>query len=207
MKLSYAVTVCNEFVEIQKLITFLLENKRTEDEIVVLFDQKNGDEEIENYLRAKSVNGEFAWHGGQFDNHFADWKNKLTSYCSGDFIFQIDADEIPHQSLLTNLPAVLETNIDTEFFWVPRVNTVEGLTQEDIQKWKWNVDYKGYINWPDYQPRIYKNNKVITWKNKVHEKLDGYKTYAALPPQEVWSLYHPKDIDRQRKQNQFYSTL
>jgi len=207
MKISYAITVCNEFVEIQRLIPLLLEYKRDQDEIIILYDQANGDEEIENYLRAKSVNSEFAWYKDNFDNHFANWKNKLTSYCNGDYVFQIDADEMPHQSLLINLPAVLESNIDTEFFWVPRVNTVEGLTDQDIKNWRWNVNDKGWVNYPDFQPRIYRNRDGLVWKNKVHEQLDGYKSYATLPAQEEWSLYHPKDIDRQRKQNQFYSTL
>ena len=207
MKISYAITVCNEFVEIQRLIPLLLEYKRDQDEIIILYDQANGDEEIENYLRAKSVNSEFAWYKDNFDNHFANWKNKLTSYCNGDYVFQIDADEMPHQSLLINLPAVLESNIDTEFFWVPRVNTVEGLTDQDIKNWRWNVNDKGWVNYPDFQPRIYRNRDGLVWKNKVHEQLDGYKSYTTLPAQEEWSLYHPKDIDRQRKQNQFYSTL
>ena len=51
MKISYAVTVCNEFVEIQKLIPFLLKHKRSEDDIVVLYDSKNGDKRIEEFLR------------------------------------------------------------------------------------------------------------------------------------------------------------
>ena len=59
MKISYAITVCNEFVEIQKLMSFLLENKRDKDEIVVLYDQKNGHEGVEEYLRSHSVNNEF----------------------------------------------------------------------------------------------------------------------------------------------------
>ena len=61
MKISYAITVCNEFVEIQKLIPFLLKHKRYEDEIVVLYDINNGHEGIEQFLRAKSINGEFSW--------------------------------------------------------------------------------------------------------------------------------------------------
>ena len=82
MKISYAITVCNEFVEIQKLIPFLLEHKRYEDEIVVLYDSKNGSKSIETFLRAKSINGEFSWHKGEFDGHFANWKNKLTDLCN-----------------------------------------------------------------------------------------------------------------------------
>ena len=50
MKISYAITVCNEFVEIQKLVNFIRKNKRQQDEIIILFDQKNGEEEIATLL-------------------------------------------------------------------------------------------------------------------------------------------------------------
>jgi len=207
MKISYAITVCNEFVEIQELIRFLVENKRTQDEVIVLFDEKNGDDGVEFFLRAKSVNSAFAWHSGEFNNHFADWKNKLTSLCSGDYIFQIDADEIPNKTLIEQLPTILESNPDNEVYLVPRVNTVKGLTEAHIQKWRWKVDDKGWINYPDYQWRIWKNKPEIKWKNKVHEVLEGFKTYAPLPAQEELSLYHPKDIKRQEKQNAYYDSL
>jgi len=207
MKISYAITVCNEATEIQTLVSFLLDNKRLEDEIVILFDSKNGTKGVEQYLRAKSVNSEFAWHAGEFDNHFADWKNKLTGLCSGDYIFQIDADEVPNTALIKNLPTILECNPNNEVYLVPRVNTVKGLTKEHISKWKWAVDDKGWVNFPDYQWRIWKNNKDIKWINKVHEKLEGYSTYAGLPAQEHYSLYHHKTIDKQVKQNNYYDTL
>jgi hypothetical protein len=207
MKISFAITVKDEFVEIQKLIPFLLQNKRQQDEIVVLYDQKNGNEEIATWLKKfnKLPNVQF-WRGF-FDGHFADWKNKLTEYCSGDYIFQIDADEMPHRYLLDNLPEILEGNNDLEVLLVPRVNTVEGLTQEHIQKWRWNVDTKGRVNWPDYQWRIWKNTPDIKWINKVHERLDGFKTYAPLPDNESYALYHPKTIDKQERQNAYYDTL
>ena len=108
MKISYAITVCNEFIEIQRLINFLLKNKRPEDEIVVLYDSKNGNKSIEQFLRAKSINSEFAWTSGEFKGHFADWKNKLTSLCKGEYIFQIDADEMVDEYVLRLLPQVLE---------------------------------------------------------------------------------------------------
>ena len=207
MKVSYAITVCNEFVEIQNLINFLLKHKRTEDEIIVLYDFKNGDEGIEEFLRSHSVNGEFSWFPGQFKNHFADWKNYLTLLCNGDYIFQIDADEIPHEILIEQLPTILETNPENEVYLVPRVNTVTGLTKEHIIKWRWNVDEEGRVNWPDYQWRIWKNIKRIKWKNKVHEVLEGFKTYANLPSLPELALYHPKTIEKQEKQNSYYETL
>ena len=207
MKISYAITVCNEFVEIQNLINFLLKHKRTEDEIIVLYDFKNGDEGIEEFLRSHSVNGEFSWFPGQFKNHFADWKNYLTLLCNGDYIFQIDADEIPHEILIEQLPTILETNPENEVYLVPRVNTVTGLTKEHITKWRWNVDEEDRVNWPDYQWRIWKNIKRIKWKNKVHEVLEGFKTYANLPSLPELALYHPKTIEKQEKQNSYYETL
>ena len=207
MKISYAITVCNEIVEIQKLIPWLQESKRPEDEIVILYDTKGGIKPVEEYLRAKSVNAEFMWHSGEFKGHFADWKNKLSALCSGDYIFQIDADEFPHKSLITALPIILEGNPDNEVYLVPRVNTVEGLTQQHIDKWGWRVDNKGWVNWPDYQMRIWKNIPQIKWRNKVHEVLEGHKTFAPLPQSEEYCLYHPKEIKRQEKQNNYYNTL
>ena len=207
MKISYAITLCSEIVEIQKLLPFLLEHKREEDEITILFDVKGGTDEVEEYLRAKSVNSEFNWVKSNFKGHFADWKNYLTTLCSGDYIFQIDADEIPHKDLIKLLPTILEQNPDNEVYLVPRINTVEGLTDEHIKKWGWRVDEKNRVNYPDFQWRIWKNLPEIRWKNKVHEVLEGFKTYAALPANEKLCLYHPKDIKRQEKQNAYYDTL
>ena len=207
MKLSLAVTVCNEYDEIQRLIPFLIENKRKQDEVVVLFDQKNGDQRVADYLRTFSKLPNFQFWRGHFDDNFAEWKNKLTDYCKGDYIFQIDADEMPHKSLLTNIPAIIESNDTNEVYWVPRINTVEGLTEDDINNWHWKVNDKGWVNFPDPQMRIYKKSSDIIWKNKVHERLEGYNTYAMLPQSEAYCLYHPKDIKRQRKQNDYYDTL
>ena len=207
MKLSYAITVCSEVKEVKRLVDFLLANKRQQDEIVVLYDQKNGDEAVINMLTKLNKLPNFQVWRGFFEGHFADWKNKLTEYCSGDYIFQIDADEMPDWYLLQYLPVIIESNPDNEVYLVPRVNTVEGLTQEHIQKWGWNVNDEGWINWPDYQWRVWKNKPEIKWRNKVHEVLDGYKTYALLPDMEALSLYHPKDIKRQEKQNTYYDTL
>lgn len=208
MKISYAITVCNEFVEIQRLVNFLREHKRQQDEIIILFDHKNGTDEVAAWLtkQNKFPNVQF-WRGLDFNGHFANWKNKLIEYCNGDYIFQIDADELPNKQLIDNIPAILESNPDNELFLVPRVNTVEGLTQDHIDRWAWKVNDKGWVNWPDYQWRIWKNLPSIKWKNKVHEILDGFNSYAPLPAQEELALYHPKDIKRQERQNAYYDSL
>ena len=207
MKISYAITVCNEFVEIQRLIAHLLKYKRPQDSITVLYDEINGDHEIESFLRSHSINGEFAWHKGKFEGNFADWKNKLTKLCTGDYIFQIDADEIPCTPIIEALPGILSANDGVDMIWVPRVNTVSNLTVDHIKKWNWNVNSEGWVNWPDWQGRIYKNHPSIKWENRVHEKLTGIQTFAQLPMEEDYSLYHAKTIERQERQNNYYDTL
>jgi len=207
MVISYAITVCNEAKEIKSLVDLLMVGKRKQDEVVVLFDQKNGDEKVAEFLTTYSKYPNFQFWRGFFEGHFADWKNKLTEYCDGDYIFQIDADEYPHQTLLKMLPTILESNPDNEVYLVPRVNTVEGLTEAHIQKWGWVVDNKGWINYPDYQWRVWKNKPEIKWKNKVHEILEGHKTHAFIPAMKELALYHPKTIAKQEEQNNYYNTL
>ena len=201
MKISYAITVCNELEEIKRLVPFLLEHKCLEDEIVILWDE-NGDSKVWEYIISIPEPRHFRDH---FNKNFSEWKNKLSSVCEGDYIFQIDADEIPNDNLIENLPVILENNVDV--ILVPRVNTVQSITPQHIQAWGWKQNDKGWIQWPDFQWRIYKNNPEIKWKNKLHEILDGYKTYSNLPEMEEYALYHPKTIERQEKQNSYYSTL
>jgi len=210
MKISYAIPVCNEHEELKRLLNFLIENIDQEDEIVVQCDKGNTTPEVYKLLdqgytylaRIPIKVIEFPLKGD-----FASFKNNLKENCSGDWIFQIDADELPHESLTTNLKELLKINPTTDLFLIPRVNTVDGLTQDHINQWRWNVNEKGWVNWPDYQTRIVQNNPKIQWASKVHEVLVGHENYALLPQEEEWCLYHPKHILRQETQNKYYDTL
>ena len=207
MKISYAITVCNEFEEIKRLVEFLLRIKRPKDEIVILYDHKNGSEEIAEWLIKHNKLPNFQMWRGFFEGHFGEWKNELSYYCNGDYIFQIDADEMPHTNLINYLPTILEANPKNEVFLISRVNTVEGLTEEHIKKWGWNVNSKGWVNFPDTQTRIWKREGRIRWYGKVHERLVNYNTYTNLPEDETFSLIHHKDIKKQERQNNYYDEL
>ena len=207
MRISYAIPVCNESVELKCLLDFLFKNKRAEDEIVVQCDKGNTTNEVywvlEEFAHLPNITiTEFPLNGD-----FASFKNNLKNKCSGEWIFQIDADEVPHQNLMDNLIEVLKNNPYTELFLVPRINTVEGLTQEHIQKWRWQVDQNGWVNFPDYQTRILQNSPKINWVGKVHEVIMGHSQYGMLPQEEEWCLYHHKNIKRQEHQNKLYDTL
>jgi len=203
MKLSYAITVCNELNEIQTLINFLLSNKREEDEIVVLWDN-TGDAKVFDYL-SQLNNPNLTISSGTFEKHFADWKNQLAVLCTGDYIVNIDADELPSITFMEAITEVLDENSEIDVFIVPRWNTVKGITEDHIKKWNWNVDELNRINWPDYQMRVYKNDDRIEWINPVHEVLTGYDMFAPLP--EYMYFEHHKTIERQERQNKFYDNI
>ena len=206
MKISYAIPVCNEHEELKRLLEFLHQNIEENDEIVVQCDQGNTTSEVYEVLGT--------WQGGPLKviefplkGDFASFKNNLTEKCTGDWIFQIDADEIPHKTLIEYLPEIILSNPENEVIRVPRVNTVYGLTEEYERQWGWRVNDLGWVNWPDFQWRIWKNHPKIRWVNKVHEVLGGYSTYSNLHEDERFALYHPKDIERQVKQNNYYNTI
>ena len=204
MTISYAITVCNELEEITKLLNFLQTNIRKEDEIVIQYDESSVTDGVMDYLKLmNSMHENHKVIGFPLNKDFATFKNNLKSHCSKDYIFQIDADEIPHEFLVEYVGQVLDEN-PVDIVFVPRVNTVKGLTQPHIDKWKWNVNEKGWVNFPDYQTRIYKNTPDVTWMNKVHETITGYNTFSNFPAEEQWSLYHHKQINKQEKQNEFY---
>ena len=207
MKLSYAITACNEVEETIRLVGQLLNYKEENSEIVVLLDTPKAPIELVEYLELQANADHITLIESEFTNDFAQWKNLLNSQCKGEWIFQCDADEFFDANLIVNMESLLDANTDKDLILVPRINTVEGLTEEHIKKWGWNVNEKEYINWPDFQTRIYKNSDKIGWSGKVHERIVGFESYTNFPADEIYCIKHPKTIDRQEKQNSYYSTL
>jgi glycosyltransferase involved in cell wall biosynthesis len=201
LSISYAITACNEHEELERLLYQLDTNIRDIDEVVIQLDTTATEEVKEVCYKYPA----FTLIEYSLNGDFSSFKNNLKKWCNRDYIFQIDADEYLSEELLLSLPEILELNPEIELYAVPRINTVEGLTQEHIQKWGWNVNEKGWVNYPDYQTRILKNIPEINWINKVHERLVGAKNTVLLP--EGYDLIHPKTIERQEKQNQLYSTI
>ena len=206
MKISYSILTHNEDESLMKLLEFLVKHKDEEDEIVIL-DDYSDNEKTKEILDTMCSIHEIKFEQRHLLKDYAGQKNYLKNMCSGDYIFNLDADELPNKWLMKNIKSILTSNPTIDLYWVPRVNTVDGLTQEHIDKWHWQVNEKGCVNFPDYQGRIWRNRPNILWKNKVHEVLTGYKEHTYLPAEEQFSFYHPKTIDRQEKQNLFYSTI
>jgi len=208
VNVTYAITVCNEINEITKLVNFLHPRIQSDDEILIQYDEGGVTEDVMGYLRIiNDLHDNVNVIGFPLNKDFASYKNNLKNHAKGIFIFQIDADELPNEYLITNMHDLLEANKDIDLFFVPRVNTVEGLTPEHIKKWRWNVNERGWVNWPDVQTRLYRRTSEIEWDGKVHERIKGYNTMTYLPLEEDFALYHPKDIERQEKLNELYETI
>jgi glycosyltransferase involved in cell wall biosynthesis len=205
MKISYAILTHNEGEYIEKLIKMLTDHKRAEDEIVVVDDYSTC--ELTRAILAEwHALGEIKLYYREFDGDHTQ-KNYLNSLCTGDYIMQLDADECLYPQLIELLPSFLQDNSDVDLFYVPRINTVDGLTQEWTEKWQWNVNERGWVNFPDWQMRLYRNCDYVKWDGLLHSKVVGFKTYAFLPPDELYCILHPKDITRQIAQNELYDKI
>ena len=206
LKISYSILTHNETDSLLKLIDFLVLFKDEEDEIVILDDYSDNEKTKEILDNMVSLH-EITFEQRHLLKDYAGQKNYLTRMCKGKYIINIDADELPNKKLIKNIKEILEANPTIDLFWIPRVNTVKDLTQEHIQKWGWQVNEKGWVNFPDYQGRIWRNRPNIRWEKPVHEKLVGYREHTFLPQEEEFCFYHPKDIGKQEKQNEFYNTI
>lgn len=206
--ISYAITACNEYKELAELLNKIIYHCKPKDEIVILLDSNNYTSDVEALCDEYKALNNFHVYYHPLNKDFATHKNHLNSKCTKDWIFNIDADECPSTTLLVNLQDILQLNVDVEMIAVPRVNLVEGLTQEHVQRWGWRVDNLNRVNWPDYQLRLYKNSKKIKWEGKVHERPVGWSVGSHLPIEtDDFALMHIKDITRQERQNALYNTI
>ena len=206
MKISYGITVHNEAKELNKLLKVLVSNIDDDDEIVICddFSNKKTREVIDHWELHSPDNMLIKHYTRKLDGNFAEHKNSVIENSIGDYIFHIDADEYPHETLLTQLKEILEIN-NVDLLWIPRVNTIDGMQPHHIRKWGWRVSEKNWVNYPDYQARVFRRDSEIRWERPLHEVIRGYKNYSHLPPHEELSLYHPKTIKKQEEQNMFYN--
>jgi glycosyltransferase involved in cell wall biosynthesis len=202
VKISYGITVHNEADELNTLLDILVNKIDDEDEIVICVD--GNDNDVKGIVDKYSIDSRVVDYKRKLDGNFAEHKNSVIEKSTGDYIFHIDADEYPHNFLVLQLKPIIEMNEGVDLIWIPRVNTVDGFTDEDVKRWGWKISEKGWVNYPDYQARVFRNDEPIRWTRPLHEYITGCKTYAHLPPQEELSLYHPKTKEKQEQQNKFY---
>lgn len=217
MKISYLVTCSTETHTLKRLLERV--NEYCNDgEVVVIHDSgvptsPETFKVIEVYLNPKFANFDFYKHNLNAD--YGSHKNFGNTKCKGDYIFQIDGDELPPITLLgDNLKAIIESNPEVELIYVPRINDYKGVKEEHARQWGWRLtpspscENRPVVNWPDYQGRIYKREpERIRWDRKLHEKIEGHKQYSFLPAEEEYALYHDKTIEKQLETNYRYNRV
>lgn len=202
--ITYGITVNDEVQELKHLLDTLIPLIDKNDEIIVLQDITNENREVSLLLEKYS---NIVLLKSKLNGDFATFKNTLIEKAASQYLFQIDADEYPTEHFIKTLKPYLKKEKSVDIFFVPRINIVEGITEDYVKNMGWNMNEEGYINFPDYQARILKNNKKIFWKNKVHEVLYGNKNFTEIPKDYRLSLIHKKNFEKQKKQNNFYETL
>ena len=216
MFISYAICSHNEgqyLVDLLNRLTRNISQETTSDYEVVILDDFSIDPTTQMVLRFMLE--KFEYVRVSFRKHEKDFsaqKNALNKLCKGDWIMNLDADEWIPDELMFSIPQIIESNPDVDAYWLSRLNTVDGLTDEYIKKWNWRITTldgfdKPAVMWPDFQMRLYKNLPEIKWINKVHERLSGFKKFSTFPIHPDYAIRHFKTISRQIEQNQLYSTI
>jgi hypothetical protein len=194
MKLTYTIQVCNESRELFSLINFILKVKDTEDVIDVVVDSLHTTDKVKMVLDHFKDN--LTVYERPFDN-FCENAIFHNQKATGDYIFYIDADEMPQEGLIKGLKKLLSEG-EIDILFIPRINIHPGLTQDFLtNKLGFNINRCGWINWPDYQGRVYKNSPEITWTNELHTKLTGSDKVNALGAEPELALWHIKSIEKQ----------
>jgi hypothetical protein len=211
--ISYAITVCSEIAEIRNLLDRLLPHCRPQDEVVVLQDLTAAEDPnvvaVMEYIKQVALSDDrVKYYKGLLRNNFSEFKNTLKGKCTKSHIFFLDADEFPSSTFVEALPLILERNSGVDLFLIPRSNTVAGITEKHLRDWHWLLDSSNRINYPDLQSRIIRNIPELVWEGRVHEKIVGYKTLTTLPVDIEWvAIRHPKSIEKQEFQNNYYNSL
>ena len=205
MKFSYAICVCDEHEQLDTLLDFLFKVKHPNDEIVILVDSSY--DSSRGILRVLAAYDGLRIFSRPFANDFSQHKNFLNSKCRGDYIFNIDADEVPTEQLIEKLESMVKDKPDA--IYVPRINICLGQTTEFLKRHGFRMNELGWINWPDFQGRIYRNHKDIYWQSDVHERIGGpqCKKIKSGDVNPLLTLLHVKTVKKQDKQHDFYEDI
>ena len=161
--ISFAICVSEETESFIELVDFVNLHKKEKDEIVVISDFSKC-ERIKEHLETKV--DKYIYRKLLYD--FASHKNIFFSICNGDYIFNLDSDELPSETLIKEVHSIILKH-QCDLFWLPRLNYFDGVDEKTAKHYGWSIDKdkNNAINFPDYQGRIYKNNNKLRWNKKT----------------------------------------
>ena len=193
MRITYTIQVCNESRELFSLLNFLRKKIDEEDEINVVADSNRMTDRVEQVLE-------------HFKERIHIFKRPFDSFCknsqfhndtaTGDYIFGIDADEMPKEMLIKNIKNIISQS-GAEIICVPRINIDPGYTEDFLKKCNYTINNLDWINWPDYQMRIFKKCDYIKCTDEMHTKLSGSDKVVTLKADPKIALWHIKSIEKE----------
>ena len=194
MKLSYAITVCNESRDLFSLVSFLLKVKDEEDEINILIDTAHVTDNVRNVI--KHFGNKVVTCERDFDGNFSEHRNFHLSQCSGDYIFIIDPDEMPKEKLIKCIKKAVKDS-GADLIMIPRINIHPGFTPQFLEKCTFKTNELDWINWPDYICRVFPNKPGIKYGNDLHEVIVGYEKRVCLQADPSIAIWHIKSVEKQ----------
>jgi glycosyltransferase involved in cell wall biosynthesis len=223
VKVSYLITTHNETDSLRKLIDVIKRHITDGHECVILDDHSTNDETLA-ILTEVGAHPRISVAQHKLNGDYGAHKNAGIEHCAGKWIFQIDADEYPSEGLISNIDAIVDSNDENEVLWLPRVNLFHGVTDVDAKQWGWRLssfsdithnkvvsdEYMDVVdlqivNFPDFQSRLFRNEPHIRYQRRLHEKVEGFKSYTFIPPQVDIALIHKKTMETQRNTNRRYN--
>ncbi len=201
-KISFAICVGEESHSFVELIDFLKKYKKAEDEIVVISDFsksvkiKECIKKVDKHIFRKLL------------NDFASHKNIFFSLCKNEYIFNLDSDELPSEYLIKNIHNLIAES-SHDLYWIPRLNYFTGVGDDEIKKMGMSIDKdkNNAVNFPDYQGRIYRNDKKLKWKRKLHEQINGATNSKKLKYSDGYYITHTKTKNNLKKSKTLYKNL
>lgn len=193
MKLTYSVQVCNESRELFSLLQFLTKVIDDEDIIHVVVDTVRKTEKVQMVL--EHFKDKIVIFERPFDSFYKNGSFHMNN-AVGDYVFGLDADEMPQELLIKNIKNII-TESGADIIGIPRINIHPGSTEKFIHDSNFKVNDVGWINWPDFQLRICRVCDHVKLTDEVHTKLTGSDKIAMLQPNPKMALWHIKSVDKQ----------
>lgn len=204
--ISYLVSCKNEGYQLQMLLEQLYKYK--DDNECVILDDCTTDSDTLSVLNNVRGNEFFHIYQHGLNNNYSAHKNHGKDLCIGQYIFQLDADEIPSNVLMENLKEIIYSNPTVDLFWLPRINKFSGVEESHARQWGWDIDNPNkWVNWNggDYQGRLFRNVPYLKWERPLHEKIEGARVSTKLPKEEDFAIIHTKTIEKQIATNLRYN--
>ena len=128
------------------------------------------------------------------EDSFEIQKNYALDNTNNEWRLLIDADEQYQHLFWNQLPWYIcfAENKGIDCFKVPRINTVDDPTEHYVKQRGWQLNAFNWVNYPDYQQRLYKKN--CRYSGRTHERIVGSeKDFMLLGV----NILHHKSLSRQ----------